>query len=276
MNAGLAFALLALVFVPLERLHRANAQPVLRRGYGVDLLFFAGQYLVWFVPALAVLSLAAQAIETLPLTGVQRSVGQLPIALQALLALLVADGAMYWFHRASHRHRFLWRFHRVHHTARDVDWLAAHREHPVDNVLTRLVENLPPLVLGVPLEVLAGLVVFRGLWALFIHANVTLDPGPLRYLLGAPRLHRWHHEVDHHARVNFANLCPLMDLIFGTYHDPRRQPERFGVHERVREGYLGLLLEPFGILRPLRRRASVSGVAGVVAPAADGERAGVA
>ena len=31
---------------------------------------------------------------------------------------------------------------------------------------------------------------FRGMWALYIHSNVSLDPGPLRYLIGAPRLHQ--------------------------------------------------------------------------------------
>lgn len=253
-----AFGLLLFVFGPLEHLHRANPQRVLRPGFAADFAFFLGQYLLFAAPAVAVLVFTSGRVDGLPLEGLHGAVRELPVPVQVIVALLLADAAMYWFHRASHRNRFLWRFHRVHHTARDVDWLAAHREHPVDNVLTRLVENLPPMLLGVPLPALAGAAMFRGLWALYIHANVRLDPGPLRYLFGSPRLHRWHHEVDHHARVNFANLCPLMDLLFGTYHDPRRQPDRFGIHERASGSWAGLILEPLvprRVVRSLRKSA---------------------
>ncbi len=249
----LSFGILLLVFFPLERLHQANQQAVLRPKLGTDFAFFLGQYLLWAAPVVAALTWVATEVRALPLTGLQGFFAGLPIALQVVVSLLLADCAMYWFHRASHRNRFLWRFHRVHHTARDVDWLAAHREHPVDNLLTRLIENLPLLLLGIPLSAVAGAAMFRGLWALYIHANVTLDPGPLRYLLGSPRLHRWHHQVDHHARVNFANLCPLMDLAFGTYLDPRVQPDRFGVHERTPESWAGLILEPLGLWKRPRK-----------------------
>ena len=58
------------------------------------------------------------------------------------------------------------------------------------------------LLLGVSLSGLAWLIVFRGLWAAFIHSNVRLPIGPLRALIGAPELHHWHHarerEVPHH------------------------------------------------------------------------------
>ena len=123
------------------------------------------------------------------------------------------------------------------------------REHPFDNLYTRLVENLPLMLLGIPLHLLAGFAVFRGLWSLFIHSNTTLDPGPLRRLLGSPRLHHWHHAIDG-GRVNFANLSPLMDLLFGTYCDPGRMPERYGITEPAPRRYLAQLAAP---LWPARR-----------------------
>jgi sterol desaturase/sphingolipid hydroxylase (fatty acid hydroxylase superfamily) len=240
-----AFALLTAAFLPLERLFPAHPQRVFRAEWGVDVLFFLGQYLLWTAPVVFVLALAQRHVSALPLAGLRELVGSLPFSVQAVLVLALSDCAIYWAHRWQHRNRFLWRFHRVHHTAPALDWLAAHREHPLDNLYTRLVENLPLMALGFPLHTLAGFAVFRGLWALYIHSNVALMPGPLRFLFGAPRLHHWHHEPERGGEVNFANLSPLMDLAFGTYFDPGRFPERYGTSEAVSHGYVAQMLEPF-------------------------------
>jgi sterol desaturase/sphingolipid hydroxylase (fatty acid hydroxylase superfamily) len=56
----------------------------------------------------------------------------------------------------------------------------------VDTVYTLTLINLPPFLLGFPLETLAGLIAFRGIWAIYIHSNVRLPIGPLRVLIGAP------------------------------------------------------------------------------------------
>ena len=254
----LSFGLLLVIFAPLERLFPAHRQPLLRREWATDLCFFLGQYLLWTAPVVAVLVLAVEACDALPLRPVREAFAALPFGAQVLGVLFLSDLAIYWAHRLSHRSRFLWRFHRVHHTSERLDWLAAFREHPFDNLYTRLVENLPPILLGFPLHALAGLAVFRGLWAVYIHSNAALSPGPLRYVLGAPRLHHWHHELAHSSRVNFANLSPLMDLLFGTYHDPGHMPQRYGVPERVSRGYLAQLVLP---LLPRRwRRAAAPGV----------------
>jgi sterol desaturase/sphingolipid hydroxylase (fatty acid hydroxylase superfamily) len=189
-------------------------------------------------------------------------VGAQPFWLQIVTVILLSDASIYWVHRLSHANRFLWSFHRVHHTSVSIDWLAAHREHPVDNLVTRLVENLPPILLGFPLPALAGLAMFRGLWALYIHSNCALTPGPLRYLLGAPRLHHWHHAIEGGGRVNFANLSPLMDLLFGTYHDPGRMPQRYGLDEPGSHGFFAQIVRPFvprGVVARLRASDARSG-----------------
>jgi sterol desaturase/sphingolipid hydroxylase (fatty acid hydroxylase superfamily) len=240
----LSLALLLAVFLPLERLFPAHRQDVLRREWGIDLCFFLGQYLLWTAPVVAVLVLAQRSVDLLPLASVRAFVREQPYALQFLAAILLSDLAIYWGHRLSHQVELLWRFHKVHHTAPALDWLAAHREHPLDNLYTRLIENLPLILLGFPLHTIAGFAMFRGLWALYIHSNVALMPGPLRYVLGAPRLHHWHHELERGGRVNFANLSPLMDLAFGTYHDPGTFPERYGIAESGSHGYVAQLLSP--------------------------------
>ena len=251
-----SFLLLTAVFLPLERLFPGNRQRVFRAEWGTDLLFFLGQYLLWTAPVVAGLVLVRDKLDLLPLGGLRDFVAGWPMVLQFLAAILLSDLAIYWGHRLSHENAFLWRFHRVHHTAPHVDWLAAHREHPFDNLYTRLIENLPLIVLGFPLELLAGFAMFRGMWALFIHSNVSIDPGPLRYLIGSPRLHHWHHELERRGQLNYANLSPLMDLAFGTYYDPGHMPERYGIDEPISHRYVAQLVEPLvptGLLARWRR-----------------------
>lgn len=244
----LALGLLALMFVPLERAFPARrGQRLLRPAWRTDLLFFAGQRLLWdaWVPA-ALLLFGDRLAAWLP--GVHGAVDHWPLAAQVALALIGGDLCVYWVHRAQHRFEWLWRFHGVHHTTEHLDWLAAAREHPIDTVITRGAINLPVLALGISLEAAAGLVMFRGLWATFIHSNVRLDLGPLEYLLGSPRLHHWHHARDRHTG-NFGNLNPLMDLLFGTFVRPPHDPPALGVDTPWPRGFVGLMLHP------LRRRA---------------------
>ena len=253
LSASLSFVVYAAIFVPLERVLAIHQYRWFRRGLRTDLLFLFANFLVWTpLVGLALVSLYA-AVQLLPLAWLQDPVATMPYWLQAVIALLISDCAIYWFHRASHGLPLLWRFHRVHHSAESVDWVAAYREHPVDNLLTRCVENLPLFLLGLPLPMLAGFIAFRGLWALFIHSNVALCPGVLRYVLGSPRLHHWHHECEQGAHSNFANLNPLMDLIFGTYYDPGSYPERYGISGERRRSYWYWLLEPLGLV-PRRNR----------------------
>jgi sterol desaturase/sphingolipid hydroxylase (fatty acid hydroxylase superfamily) len=54
----------------------------------------------------------------------------LPLWLQAVLFLGLADFTMYWLHRMFHGGGF-WKYHAIHHSFEDVDWISAARFHPV-------------------------------------------------------------------------------------------------------------------------------------------------
>ncbi len=150
---------------------------------------------------------------------------------------------MYWGHRLQHRNAFLWRFHAVHHNVEHLDWLAAYREHPLDSIYTITIINLPAFILGFPLTTIAGFIAFHGVWAIYIHSNTRFNTGPLRYLLGAPELHHWHHVKDK-DRGNYANVSPLMDLIFRTHIYPQHEPEEYGLEKPLPQSYLKQLWEP--------------------------------
>ncbi len=63
-------------------------------------------------------------------------------------------------------------------------------------------------------------------------------------LIGAPQLHHWHHD-RYRDTGNYANISPLMDLLFGTYVCPDHEPEELGIREEFPKDYIGQLLYPF-------------------------------
>jgi sterol desaturase/sphingolipid hydroxylase (fatty acid hydroxylase superfamily) len=243
-SAALSFLFLVVVFRPLEVVFPARpGQRFFRPAWFTDLCFFLGQYLLWSGVVLWVLTYFSYWLNDIVPQDFRSQVAAQPRWLQALEVVLLSDLFIYWGHRLQHRVGFLWRFHAVHHSAEHLDWLAAHREHPLDTVYTLGLINLPAFILGFPLETLAGLIAFRGIWAIYIHSNVRLPIGPLRMLIGAPELHHWHHDRARDAG-NYANISPIMDLLFGTYRCPDHEPDRLGLNDPTPRNYLGHMVGP--------------------------------
>jgi sterol desaturase/sphingolipid hydroxylase (fatty acid hydroxylase superfamily) len=169
-----------------------------------------------------------------------------PLWLQAIEIYLLADFMGYWLHRLFHTGAW-WPFHAVHHSSEELDWLSSVRVHPVNEAVNNIAPVVPLLFLGFNPTVTAGVAGFLTFYAIFLHADVDWDFGPLRSVIATPVFHRWHHSKDPAAvDKNFAGLLPLWDIIFGTYYMPRdRMPCDFGVPEKVPTGYFGQLWYPF-------------------------------
>jgi len=242
--AGLSFLFLLLMFFPMERVFPAEARKgLLRPSWVLDLCFFLGQYLLWSGLVLWMLSYFSFWLDGLIPAGFRKAVGNQPWWLQAIEVIILSDFIIYWGHRLQHKVGFLWRFHKVHHSAEHLDWLAAHREHPLDTLYTLGLINLPAFIIGFPQETVSGMIAFRGIWAIYIHSNVRIPIGPLRILIGAPELHHWHHDLNRDAG-NYANISPIMDKIFGTYTCPDHEPVKTGIEEQIPKSYFGQLLYP--------------------------------
>ncbi len=244
LNITIPVGILVFTFVPMERVFPAKpGQKFFRPGWRLDMLFLIGQYVIWSGAVFWILAQVDDLLYSIGPVAVQSTVRQWPLWVQAIVVVLASDMLIYWGHRLQHSNEFLWRFHKTHHTAEHLDWLAAHREHPLDTVYTVGLINLPAMILGFPLETIIIVIAFRGVWAIYLHSNVRLNIGPLKYIIGCPELHHWHHDLDRRAG-NYANLSPLMDILFGTFKLPDHEPEQFGVSEPSPSSYVGHLAEP--------------------------------
>lgn len=241
---GASLIFLALVFIPMEKAFPARSgQKTFRSKWFLDLCYFLGQYLLWSSLVLKALLFVGTWLDGIIPVHFRSMVSEQSIWLQSLEVILLSDFLIYWGHRLQHKYDFLWRFHKVHHTAETLDWLAAHREHPIDSIYTVGIINLPAMILGFNLNALAVFVAFRGIWAIYIHSNVRLNLGLLKTVIGSPDLHHWHHDKERN-RGNYANISPIMDLLFGTYVCPPSEPDAFGIKERFPTTYLGQLVRP--------------------------------
>ena len=135
--------LISTVFIPLELSFKQKEVNFFRKEWLIDIIFYFGQVLVWNSVTVYALNFLFRGMDFIWIKEVHALVKDIPIYMQIILVILLSDFLIYWGHRLQHRFDFLWNFHRVHHTAETVDFIAAFREHPLDNIYTRGIETLP-------------------------------------------------------------------------------------------------------------------------------------
>ena len=242
-----ALLIAAVVFIPFERLASLHAdQRTLRRGWAMDVVTgFINGVVLYAALLLTLGGIAAAAAGLLP--QLRQWIDAQSLLTQSIVAVVVGDLGVYGIHRLQHTVPWLWRFHAVHHSAEELDWLIGFRFHPLDLFLLR-VASLGPLValnLAPPaIAVFVGVSAWQG-W--LVHANVRLPYGPLRWLVVSPEFHHWHHSAEREAYDhNYASLVASWDVLFGTVYLPRgRRPLRYGIDEPVPAGWIGRLAHPF-------------------------------
>src|SRR5262249_1891370 len=146
-----------------------------------------------------------------------------------------------------HEIPWLWRFHSIHHSAVEVDWLTATRNHPVDLIFTRAWTLLPGYALGFSGRAWGIYASYFVVQSIFLHANIRFRLGRPSYVYAGPEFHRWHHSDTDEARdKNFVSHFPWLDLLFGTLYLPQEhRPSAYGTRDMVPDGYLRHLAYPF-------------------------------
>lgn len=242
--------MLTVVFLPIERFFALRAQRVRSRTLASDLAYYFLNGLVPTVILAVPLSMLAAAVTKITPQAYIDAVAALPVGARIAIGIVVAEIGSYWGHRWSHENRFLWGFHRVHHSPESLDWLVNTRAHPLDIVFTQLCGLAPLYALSLATssrdgQLLPTIVTFIGLvWAFFIHANVRWRFGPLEWLVSTPAFHHWHHTNDEHRDHNYAALLPVVDRLFGTHYLPKQWPPEYGVDEPAPSTFAGQLLDP--------------------------------
>lgn len=243
----LAFLGSTLVFTTLEKLFpKYRNQVILREEWGLDFFYFCLNHLLISVVLLFGNFLVTK-FHWAASDSLQDWVLSLPLVVQVLLLILVADFVLYWEHRLFHEVPKLWPYHAVHHSVETMDWLAGSRNHVVSIFVERGLVMLALYLIGASQAALDLYVTFAALQAIIIHSNLKLPWGPLKYLVVTPQFHHWHHSSEKPAiDTNYSAHTPLFDRLFGTYHLPDQHwPAHYGTTRRLPRTFLGQLLYPF-------------------------------
>ncbi|MGJ4881085.1 sterol desaturase family protein [Bradyrhizobium sp. HKCCYLRH3097] len=165
---------------------------------------------------------------------------QLPEWLQGGLFLVLSDFMLYWTHRLFHGGEF-WKYHAVHHSSEDLEWISAARFHPINLILGTIAVDVILLMAGISPNVMIWVGPFTTFHSAFVHANLNWTLGPLKYVLATPVFHRWHHtSMEQGGNTNFAGTFPIWDILFGTFRVPEGQlPMAYGKDEATMPGEFG-------------------------------------
>jgi sterol desaturase/sphingolipid hydroxylase (fatty acid hydroxylase superfamily) len=255
--------LIVVIFMPLERLFAVHPKKIFRKAILVDLGYYFLNSLVPGVLMSIPLAAVAWSVHRFIPTAITSASASWPFAARVAASMVVGEIGFYWGHRWSHEIPLLWRFHAVHHSAEEMDFLVSTRGHPVDIVFSKLCELTPLYVLGLASPISRSgtliplLVILIGtIWGFFVHANLRWRFGPLEWLVATPGFHHWHHTNDGPAFINknYAPMLPWVDKLFGTLYLPKdKHPASYGIDQQLSPTLFGQLIDPF---MPARKTAS--------------------
>lgn len=149
-----------------------------------------------------------------------------PIWIEIILTVIILDFIIWGQHLLSHKIPFVWRFHRMHHTDRDLDVTTAVRFHPFEIIFSMFIKITSIYILGASaIAVIIFEIMLNGM-AMFNHANLRIPfriENILRKFIVTPNLHRIHHSIyiDEHNK-NFGFSLSIWDKIFKCYLDQPR------------------------------------------------------
>lgn len=237
-----------LIFIFIEKLIPHRKQAIFRNHWETDFNHFFVNHLLIGFALLVANHFVNDAFGWAVNATTQQFVSALNFPIQLFLILLVADLAQYAFHRMYHEVPLLWRLHAVHHSVKQMDWLAGSRQHIIELLITRSVVLTPIFLLGFDKAVIDLYVVIVGFQAVFNHANVRINIGPLKYVIVTPQFHHWHHASDEAAiDKNYAAHFAFIDYLFGTaVRGQPEWPEQYGVKgDYVPDGFIKQQVFPF-------------------------------
>ncbi len=159
-------------------------------------------------------------------------ISTIPIWMHWVLAFIFIDFIYYFYHRISHRSRFLWAVHMSHHSSEEMNFAVAFRQAWLGPVSKIPFFMFLPLIGFDPIIVaVAG--VLATLWGIFGHTQIVKKLGPIEWIFVTPSHHRVHHGSNElYIDKNYGNFLIIWDKFFGTF-EAETEKVKYGLVKNV-------------------------------------------
>ena len=232
-------------------------QAVFRKDFWLDAFYLFFNFFLFDLIAYNAISNVGVELfsEFLALFGIQNlvalKVNALPVWLHFIVLFLVADFIQWNVHRLLHKSPTLWKFHKVHHSVKEMGFAAHLRFHWMESIVYKTIQYIPLTMLGFGLLDLFVVHIITIAIGHLNHSNLNLSYGPLKYLINNPKMHIWHHAKklpENSYGVNFGISLSLWDYLFGTDYIPsdgRDVELGFENDENYPDGFVKQIADPF-------------------------------
>ena len=177
----------------------------------------------------------------------------IPFILEFFLAFIILDFGIWFQHLIFHKVKFLWNFHKIHHSDEEVDFTTGIRFHPGEIIISMLYKMFLVVLIGPAIALVIIFEVILNATSLFNHSNINIPyylDNFLRKIIVTPNMHRIHHSAEEReTNSNFGFNFSIWDKFFGTYIAKPKFNEKFviGLNEfnsSTKKGLLFLLINP--------------------------------
>jgi len=208
-------------------------QPIIRKDFWLDVFYMFFNFFILNLIVLIALSNTASAILNDGLNYIHLTIedfqlidlNELHYAFRLFLFFIIIDLVQWCTHRLLHTYEFLWNFHKVHHSVKQMGFAAHLRYHWMEPVVYNSIKYIPLAIIGgFSANDVAIVHFFNIIIGHLNHANINIDYGFLKYILNNPKMHIWHHvktlPEERKNGVNYGITLSIWDYIFKTNYIP--------------------------------------------------------
>lgn len=166
-----------------------------------------------------------------------------PVNAWTILPIFVGvEFCYYWFHRGSHRIRWFWSAHVVHHSGEHMNFTTALRQSALYAITGWWLFFMPLVFLGVPPGVVFFLYACDLAYQYFVHTEaIGRLPAWYEYVFDTPSNHRVHHGRNpQYIDKNYGGVLILFDRWFGTWEEEKEAVD-YGIPRQIQSNNLWTL-----------------------------------
>ena len=234
-------------------------QAIFRKDFWIDAFYMFFNFFIFNLLIFIVLSsLTAKYFQNfmqfihLPKSGIF-DLSSFSLWIQFPIYFLLADFVQWIIHVSLHKNKFLWKFHKIHHSVTEMGFAAHLRYHWLETLVYKTgMYIVLAWLLNFKLEHVFILHAFTILIGHLNHTNIALDYGIFKYVLNNPKMHIWHHAKKIPENLpfgmNFGITLSIWDYLFKTAyvpHDGKDIELGFEKIETFPRGFFAQFVNPF-------------------------------